>query len=126
MNPALAVALKAVAIAVAALIAVLPGSPVVTTVLSRAGATAPESTDADHLRGGRWIGRLERLAVYASLLAGFPEGIAVVLAVKSLARYPELRATDSATAEKFIIGTLTSVLYSAAVAGLTLWLISLW
>lgn len=126
MNPVVAVVLKAVVIVVAGVIAVFPGSPVVTAVLTRAGATAPAATKDDHLRGGRWIGRLERLAVFASLLSGFPEGVAVVLAVKSLARYPELRATDSATAEKFIIGTFASVLFAAAVAGLTGWLISLW
>lgn len=126
MNPVLAIALKAAVIAVAATIAVFPGSPVVTAVLARAGAATPASPDNGHLRGGRWIGRLERLAVFASLLSGFPEGVAVVLAVKSLARYPELRATDSATAEKFIIGTFASVLFAAAIAGLTLWLISLW
>lgn len=126
MNPVVAVAVKAIVIVVAAVIAVFPGSPVVTTVLVKAGATTPTSADNGQLRGGRWIGRLERLAVFASLLSGFPEGVAVVLAVKSLARYPELRATDSATAEKFIIGTFASVLFAAAIAGLTLWLINLW
>ena len=43
------------------------------------------------LPGGSWIGALERLAVFVSLLAGMPEGIAVVLAVKGLGRYPELK-----------------------------------
>ena len=38
---------------------------------------------------------LERLAVYASIMVGIGEGIAVVLAVKGLARYPELKATTS-------------------------------
>lgn len=126
MTPLWALGLKAAVVAAAAAIAVFPGSPVVTAVLRKAGATSPAATEGDHLRGGRWIGRLERLAVLASLLSGFPEGVAVVLAVKSLARYPELRATDSATAEKFIIGTFASVLFAAGVAGVTLWLISLW
>lgn len=125
MNPVLGIALKAALIAVMAVIVVFPGSRVVTGVLTKAGATCDDPDD-QQLRGGRWIGRLERLAVFASLLAGFPEGVAIVLAVKSLARYPELRATSSEIAEKFIIGTLTSVLYSAGLAGATLWLISLW
>jgi F0F1-type ATP synthase membrane subunit c/vacuolar-type H+-ATPase subunit K len=69
---------------------------------------------------------LERLAIFATLLSGFGEGVAVVLAVKSLARYPELRATSSAAAERFIIGTFASTLFAAGSAGLAWWLISLW
>lgn len=67
------------------------------------------------LRGGLVIGALERTAVVASILAGWPEGIAVVLAVKGLARYPELRRAQSS--EYFIIGTFTSVLWAAAAGG---------
>ena len=71
--------------------------------------------DAGPLRGGRIIGLLERAAVAASILAGWPEGIAVVLAVKGLARYPELREPHAS--EQFIIGTFTSVLWAIAVCG---------
>lgn len=77
------------------------------------------------LRGGAWIGRLERLAIYVTLLAHYPEGLAVALAVKSLARYPELKATSSGAAERFIIGTFVSVLVAAGAAGLALWLTGL-
>jgi len=74
------------------------------------------------LRGGLWIGLLERAAVFTSLVAGFPEGVAITLAVKGLGRYPELRATGagdahSAAAERFIIGTFSSVLWACACAG---------
>lgn len=76
------------------------------------------------LRGGAWIGALERAAIYATLLAGWPEGLAVVLAVKGLGRYPELRAAEdgvrTGAAERFIIGTLASVLWACACAGLVL------
>lgn len=78
------------------------------------------------LRGGRWIGRLERLAVYASITAGYPNGLAVSVAVKALARYPELRSTTSAAAERFIIGTFVSVLWACAWAGLTRWVLGLY
>ncbi|CCW12604.1 hypothetical protein ACWDT5_00540 [Rhodococcus aetherivorans] len=67
------------------------------------------------LRGGRVIGLLERAAVAAAILSGWPEGIAVVLAVKGLARYPELREPQAS--EQFIIGTFTSVLWAIAVCG---------
>jgi hypothetical protein len=72
------------------------------------------------LRGGVWIGYLERAAISATLLAGWPEGMALVLAVKGVGRYPELKApsTHAANApEAFIIGTLVSVLWAAAAAG---------
>lgn len=77
------------------------------------------------LRGGAWIGALERIAVYATLLAGFPEGIAIVLGIKGLARYPELQAPSTGAAERFIIGTFTSVLIAAGAAGLAHVLLSL-
>jgi hypothetical protein len=70
------------------------------------------------LRGGAWIGALERLAVYVALVAGWPAGLALVLAVKGLGRYPELRnQEDTGVAERFIIGTFTSVLWAVACAG---------
>ena len=145
MSPILAITLKALVVIAIGLVAVLVGSPVVTAVFRRAdpppagtgsgGDQEPADPDADApgirsaastLRGGRWIGMLERLAVYAAILTGFPEGIAVVLAIKGLARYPELKATSSGAAERFIIGTFASVLFAAACAGLAWWLIRLW
>jgi hypothetical protein len=70
------------------------------------------------LRGGAWIGALERLAVFVALVAGWPAGLAIVLAVKGLGRYPELRnQDDTGVAERFIIGTFTSVLWAVACAG---------
>ncbi len=75
----------------------------------------PAATAAEVLRGGATIGVLERAAICVSVLLGWPEGIAVVLAVKGLGRYPELRAPG--TSERFIIGTFTSVLWSLACAG---------
>ncbi|NLE81598.1 MAG: hypothetical protein GX610_18850 [Rhodococcus sp.] len=80
--------------------------------------TGPMTTEpgaVTRLRGGRIIGLLERIAVAVSLLAAWPEGIAVVLAVKGLARYPELRELHAS--EQFIIGTFTSVLWALAVCG---------
>jgi hypothetical protein len=69
------------------------------------------------LRGGAWIGFLERVAVFAALVGRWPEGIAIVLAVKGLGRYPELRSGRSpGLAERFIIGTLVSVLWAALCA----------
>jgi hypothetical protein len=90
-----------------------------------AGDTGPLELEAagSVLRGGAWIGYLERGAVSATLLAAFPEGLALVLAVKGVGRYPELRDSGRAggpasdAPEEFIIGTLASVLWAAAAAG---------
>lgn len=67
------------------------------------------------LRGGRVIGVLERTAVAVCLLLAWPAGLAIVLAVKSLARFPELR--EHPASEQFILGTFASVLWAAAAAG---------
>lgn len=76
------------------------------------------------LKGGKAIGWLERLATFATILAGFPAGIAAVVAIKGLARYPDLKASDG-TAERFILGTFTSLLVAAAGAGAAHWCLGL-
>jgi hypothetical protein len=103
----------------AVLAAVAAGGPVATAVL-RAGDPAAVGVsggpqDPAILRGGAWIGVLERAAVAAALLAGSDQGLVVVLAVKGLGRYAELRAP--AAAERFILGTLASALWAAACVG---------
>lgn len=65
------------------------------------------------LRGGMWIGILERLGLTAAILAGRFELAAVVVAIKALGRYPEIRE-NPAVSERFIIGTLTSLLVAGA------------
>lgn len=69
------------------------------------------------LRGGTWIGMLERFVVFATLVAGYPAGIAYVLAIKGLGRYPELQNQKKAgAAERFIIGTTISVIWAGICA----------
>ncbi|GAB3189297.1 hypothetical protein [Nesterenkonia suensis] len=99
--------------------ACLGGSGVSLAVLdtaTRFDARQHAQGDLPVLRGGAWIGLLERLAVVSTLLMGWPEGLAVVLAVKGLARYSELKQPNGA-AERFIIGTFCSVLWASACAG---------
>jgi hypothetical protein len=67
------------------------------------------------LRGGAIIGVLERLAVCLAILTGQPVAIAYVVAIKGLGRFAELKETPVA-AERFIIGTLTSMLWAAGIA----------
>lgn len=81
------------------------------------GAPAPNPS-AQVLRGGLLIGFLERAAVAVAILTGQPIAIAYVVAIKGLGRYPELKDTPAAS-ERFIIGTLASMLWAASVAVLT-------
>ncbi|MFD1719185.1 hypothetical protein [Georgenia deserti] len=102
----------------ALLLSILPGSAVVAAILRR----VEDDPAPGVLRGGTWIGVLERLAITGTILAGFPEAVAVVLAIKGLGRYPELRESHpdrrSPAAERFIIGTLASYVW-AGVFGVT-------
>lgn len=93
---------------------------------TRALGDGPDSDRARaKLRGGTWIGVLERLAITGTLLAGEPGGVAVVVAVKGLGRYPELRAGDDpAVSERFVIGTLASLVWAAGVGVLGRWLLT--
>jgi hypothetical protein len=84
-------------------------------------SSAPDSSEAVSseriLRGGAIIGVLERLAVCLAILGGQPVAIAYVVAIKGLGRFAELKATPVA-AERFIIGTLASMLWAAGIAAL--------
>ncbi|MHC6591216.1 hypothetical protein [Arthrobacter sp. C152] len=67
------------------------------------------------LRGGAIIGVLERLGVCLAILTGQPVAIAYIVAIKGLGRFAELKETPVA-AERFIIGTLASMLWAAGIA----------
>ncbi len=88
-----------------------------------AGVAEPDTnvTEADIasrevMRGGTTIGYLERLAVVIALIAGYPEAIAIVVAVKGVGRFSELAAAEAR--ERFIIGTLSSLLWACIVGAL--------
>ncbi|AXA97562.1 hypothetical protein [Microbacterium sp. PM5] len=71
------------------------------------------------LRGGTTIGYLERACAALGILAGFPGAVAIVVALKGVGRFTEL-ATPAAR-ERFIVGTMASLLWACAVAGVV-WL----
>jgi len=70
--------------------------------------------------GGKYIGWLERALITTFIVAGYYEGIGLLLAAKTVARYPEIKSDETNPdesfhfAEYFLVGTLTSV--SIAVA----------
>jgi len=119
-----------VALGLAAL-GVIGGNPLTVWVLRRAAhgdvdpgahggilipaATASGGTSASKtrevLRGGTWIGYLERLAVVGAIALGRFEIVAAVIAIKGLGRFSELDAPIAR--ERFIIGTLVSMTWAA-------------
>ena len=126
-----------VALALAAL-GIIGGNPLTVWVLDRAakgdvdggahgGILVPAETASgarsttktrEVLRGGTWIGYLERLAIVGAIAVGHFEIIAAVIAIKGLGRFSEL---DNAEArERFIIGTLVSMTWAALCGALIL------
>ncbi|WP_326503851.1 hypothetical protein [Rothia nasimurium] len=73
--------------------------------------SSPKTHESALLAGGHWIGIFERLTIAALLVFAQPALLAAVVAVKGLARYPEIRAKSS-LAEKFIVGTFASALWA--------------
>ncbi|UOE44797.1 hypothetical protein [Agromyces larvae] len=79
------------------------------------GQTIASAPRREVLRGGQTIGVLERIATAGTIIAGFPEGLAIVVAVKGVGRFTELDAPEAR--ERFIIGTFASLIWACA-AGL--------
>jgi len=102
--------------------AVLLGNPLTTWVFRRVDRPAPGTVSpgvvraGTILRGGRVIGFLERAAVFLTVVAGWPEGVFLVVALKGLGRYSELRTSSPGAAERFIIGSFTSLLFAGVLA----------
>lgn len=80
--------------------------------------SASESTTEirEVMRGGTTIGYLERISVVVAIVAGFPEALAIIVAVKGVGRFSELAAPESR--ERFIIGTMSSLLWASVVGAL--------
>ncbi|MEO6530033.1 MAG: hypothetical protein ABIN10_04470 [Specibacter sp.] len=95
-----------------------PESPAPQGPEAPAGADPAPRPRVEVLRGGLLIGFLERAAVAVAIFSGQPVAIAYVVAIKGLGRYPELKDTPAAS-ERFIIGTLASMLWAASVAAVT-------
>lgn len=72
--------------------------------------SAQTEKDEDEYNRGRLIGILERSFIYFLIIAGQYASIAVILALKSLARFKELN--DRNFAEYFLIGSFLSLLFA--------------
>ena len=75
---------------------------------------AADVDDDGLMRGGLWIGLLERGFVAGGIALGEPSILVVVVAVKGLGRVPELLRSPTA-GERFIIGSLASLGVALAV-----------
>jgi hypothetical protein len=78
-------------------------------------AVALEADTPERLPGlenaGRMIGWLERTLLFGLILAGAPDAAAIVIAAKSVARFPAF--SEERFAEYYLIGTLLSFLIAA-------------
>ncbi|AWE43009.1 MULTISPECIES: hypothetical protein [unclassified Actinobaculum] len=81
-----------------------------------------EERPVEVLRGGTWIGVLERIAIAGCILAGQPGLVAAVVAIKGLGRWADLQSNPALT-ERFIIGTLASYIVAASCGFAGVWLL---
>jgi hypothetical protein len=84
-------------------------------VHDRSTGSADDAT-REVLRGGTTIGFLERFATTGAIMAGFPEALGVLIAIKGVGRFTELDTAEAR--ERFIIGTLVSITWACVCAGL--------
>lgn len=129
-------AIPVIAALAAASLAIFAGNPITTSVLNYADSRggAQPLRDGQHggiiieslvdgaggqrevLRGGTTIGYLERLVLVAAVAVGHWEIIGALIAIKGLGRFSELDTPE--TRERFIIGTLVSLVWAGACAAL--------
>jgi hypothetical protein len=77
---------------------------------------SPQNPQRIGIKAGRYIGVLERSLVVIGIVMGSWEVIVAVVAIKTVGRYQEL--DDKEAAEYFLVGSLASILWAIAVAGL--------
>lgn len=105
----------------AALASEIPAARSRTSAAAEASADVPAALPA--LKGGRLIGPLERVTVFALTLAGVYTLLAAVLAAKGIVRFPEIsKDGDSGDrAEYFLIGSMVSWVVALGAALLVWW-----
>ncbi len=87
-----------VALTVASLLFLGPtGNGIVRTCLQLTRET-PVAEAEQQLKGGRFIGPLERYLIFGLALAGEPTAAALVISAKSIIRFPELQSKGAAEA----------------------------
>ena len=85
----------------------------------------PPAARASALKGGRLIGPLERLLVFALTLTGAYTLLAAVIAAKGIVRFPEISrdGENGDRAEYFLVGSMVSWVTALAAAFLVWWVL---
>ena len=98
----------------------VPANWVVRLVLRLVRVEIPKDTN----RAGRWIGILERLLVYVLVLSGQAAAAGIVVAAKSILRFPEISSEPKQIAPEYVlVGSLASWLLAfAAGAAVVAWI----
>jgi hypothetical protein len=97
------------------LVTIHGGTNIVRGVLKKSGAvpTVHGSLDVKEFNRGRLIGALERVLLFAVVIAGSYEALGFIIAAKGLIRSREFESNRDMT-EYFLIGSLASVLIALA------------
>lgn len=74
-----------------------------------------QETEPCEPKVGTYTGLIERTAVTLFVISGLSAGIAVIVAIKALGRIKDLREDQGDLAERFMVGSLTSLSWAAAV-----------
>lgn len=108
------------------LVAVFLGGAIVGAILGRVSPPVHEADEHPRDGGipgaGRYIGWLERGLIYTCVVTGLPGAAAIVIAVKTAARFPRFERDDRFV-EYYLIGTLTSLAIALGAALVTIELV---
>ena len=109
----------AIAAPVGGLILTSPSNWMVRYVLHLARKEPPALAN----RAGRWIGVLERLLIYVLVLSGSAAAAGLVVAAKSILRFPEISGKPAAIDPEYVlIGSLASWLLAFSTSALVVYL----
>ena len=86
---------------------------------SSIAVTSPPNPHSTNLAAGRYIGNLERLIIMIGLIIGSWDVLAVVIALKTVARYQEL--DKKIQAEYFLVGSMGSILWAIVMTSGLIW-----
>ncbi|MEX1037577.1 MAG: hypothetical protein WDZ96_01820 [Acidimicrobiia bacterium] len=111
---------EVIVITAVAVFLTVPANWLVRLVLRLVRVESPTDTN----RAGRWIGILERLLVFVLVISGQAAAAGIVVAAKSILRFPEISSKPKQIAPEYVlIGSLASWLLAfAAGAAVAAWL----
>ena len=96
----------------AVILMTVPSNWLVRWVLNTVRPDLPDDSNG----AGRWIGILERLLIFVLVLAGQAAAAGIVVAAKSILRYPEISSEPQRIAPEYVlIGSLVSWLVAFSV-----------